>query len=45
MLIFIGVLVAALVYLWRLGALEWGTKKAAMGMKLRDEGREMKEEG
>jgi NADH-quinone oxidoreductase subunit A len=27
MLIFIGVLVAALVYLWRLGALEWGTKK------------------
>jgi NADH-quinone oxidoreductase subunit A len=26
MLIFIGVLVAALVYLWRLGALEWGKK-------------------
>jgi len=25
-LIFIGVLVAALVYLWRLGALDWGTK-------------------
>jgi len=24
MLIFIGVLAAALVYLWRLGALEWG---------------------
>jgi NADH-quinone oxidoreductase subunit A len=26
-LIFIGVLVAALVYLWRLGALDWGSKK------------------
>ena len=25
MLVFIGVLVAALVYLWRMGALEWGT--------------------
>jgi NADH-quinone oxidoreductase subunit A len=25
MLIFIGILAAALVYLWRLGALEWGT--------------------
>ena len=25
MLIFVGVLVAALVYLWRLGALDWGT--------------------
>jgi len=25
-LIFIGVLVAALVYLWRLGALDWGTR-------------------
>lgn len=25
-LIFIGVLVAALIYLWRLGALEWGPK-------------------
>jgi NADH-quinone oxidoreductase subunit A len=25
-LIFIGVLLAALVYLWRLGALDWGTK-------------------
>jgi NADH-quinone oxidoreductase subunit A len=45
MLIFIGVLVAALVYLWRLGALEWGTKKAAMGMKLRDEGRGKRDEG
>jgi NADH-quinone oxidoreductase subunit A len=27
MLIFIGVLVAALVYLWRLGALEWGKRR------------------
>jgi len=27
MLVFIGVLVAALAYLWRIGALEWGTKK------------------
>lgn len=26
MLVFIGVLAAALVYLWRLGALEWGKK-------------------
>lgn len=26
-LIFIGVLLAALVYLWRLGALDWGPKK------------------
>jgi NADH-quinone oxidoreductase subunit A len=26
-LIFIGVLVAALVYLWRLGALDWGTSR------------------
>ncbi len=26
-LVFIGVLIAALVYLWRLGALEWGKKK------------------
>ncbi len=31
MLIFIGVLVAALVYLWRLGALEWGKKKIGRG--------------
>ncbi|MBZ0157532.1 MAG: NADH-quinone oxidoreductase subunit A [Alphaproteobacteria bacterium] len=27
MLFFIGVLLAALVYLWRLGALEWGTAR------------------
>lgn len=26
-LIFIGILAAALVYLWRLGALDWGTKR------------------
>ncbi len=26
-LVFIGVLFAALVYLWRLGALEWGTRR------------------
>jgi len=26
MLVFIGILVAALVYLWRLGALDWGPK-------------------
>jgi NADH-quinone oxidoreductase subunit A len=31
MLIFIGVLVVALVYLWRLGALEWGKKKSSRG--------------
>lgn len=29
MLIFIGVLLAALVYLWRLGALAWGKRKYA----------------
>jgi len=27
MLVFVGVLVAALVYLWRLGALEWGPRR------------------
>ena len=27
MLVFIGVLLAALVYLWRLGALDWGPRK------------------
>ena len=27
MLVFVGVLVAALVYLWRLGALEWGPQR------------------
>ncbi len=30
MLVFIGVLVAALGYLWRTGALDWGTKKQRM---------------
>jgi NADH-quinone oxidoreductase subunit A len=30
MLVFIGVLVAALGYLWRTGALDWGTKKQKM---------------
>ena len=28
MLVFVGVLVAALVYLWRLGALNWGPQRA-----------------
>ncbi|RJQ20557.1 MAG: NADH-quinone oxidoreductase subunit A [Nitrospiraceae bacterium] len=27
MLVFVGVLTAALIYLWRLGALEWGSQK------------------
>ncbi len=27
MLFFIGILVAALVYIWRLGGLDWGTTK------------------
>jgi NADH-quinone oxidoreductase subunit A len=39
MLIFIGVLIVALVYLWRLGALEWGKKKSSRGhegLKLHD---------
>lgn len=30
MMVFIVVLLAALVYLWRLGALDWGTKKKRM---------------
>lgn len=30
MMVFIAVLLAALVYLWRLGALDWGTKKKTM---------------
>ncbi len=30
MLIFIGVLIAALAYLWKIGALEWGTKKQSL---------------
>jgi NADH-quinone oxidoreductase subunit A len=29
MLVFIGVLAAALIYLWRLGALDWGKKKSS----------------
>lgn len=33
-LIFIGVLLAALVYLWRLGALDWNTGKPVRGNKL-----------
>ena len=38
-LIFIGVLLAALVYLWRLGALDWGsqTSEIRKRMKSRDE--------
>lgn len=35
-MIFIGVLVAALVYLWRLGALDWGTTRQ---LKVGDSGR------
>jgi NADH-quinone oxidoreductase subunit A len=31
MLVFIGVLAAALIYLWRLGALEWGRSKSSHG--------------
>jgi NADH-quinone oxidoreductase subunit A len=31
MLIFIGVLAAALVYLWRMGALDWGTRTGSRG--------------
>jgi NADH-quinone oxidoreductase subunit A len=33
MLIFIGVLFAALIYLWRLGALDWGTKLNTLDRK------------
>jgi NADH-quinone oxidoreductase subunit A len=30
-LIFIGVLLAALIYLWRLGALDWGPRRLGKG--------------
>jgi NADH-quinone oxidoreductase subunit A len=32
-LVFIGILIAALIYLWRQGALDWGTVKQAMSMR------------
>jgi NADH-quinone oxidoreductase subunit A len=35
-LIFIGVLLAALVYLWRLGALDWGDKASEVSKRSRD---------
>jgi NADH-quinone oxidoreductase subunit A len=38
-LIFIGVLVAALVYLWRIGALDWGRKGAGLRRPAGEEGR------
>jgi NADH-quinone oxidoreductase subunit A len=34
--VFVGVLVAALVYLWRLGALEWGTRKQEISRRGED---------
>jgi NADH-quinone oxidoreductase subunit A len=37
MLVFVGVLVAALVYLWRLRALDWGTSRRRW-LESRDEG-------
>jgi NADH-quinone oxidoreductase subunit A len=33
-LVFIGVLLAALVYLWRAGALDWGTNKSGQSRKV-----------
>jgi NADH-quinone oxidoreductase subunit A len=30
MLVFVGVLVAALIYLWRLGALDWGPRRGSL---------------
>jgi NADH-quinone oxidoreductase subunit A len=33
-LLFIGILIAALFYLWRVGALDWGTRRQ---QKMRDE--------
>jgi len=36
-LIFIGVLLAALVYLWRVGALDWGTIRYQKKVRLREE--------
>jgi NADH-quinone oxidoreductase subunit A len=35
-LIFIGVLVAALVYLWRIGALDWGPHRPERSARMRD---------
>jgi NADH-quinone oxidoreductase subunit A len=32
-LVFIGILIAALIYLWRQGALDWGTVKQTMSMR------------
>jgi NADH-quinone oxidoreductase subunit A len=40
-LIFIGVLLAALIYLWRLGALDWGTSKSRKTLEARNQ-RELK---
>jgi NADH-quinone oxidoreductase subunit A len=39
MLVFIGILVVVLIYLWRLGALDWGSKRREM-MRNRQEGAE-----
>ncbi len=35
-LVFIGVLVAALIYLWRLGALDWGTNRRQASRSRKD---------
>ncbi|MBI5057110.1 MAG: NADH-quinone oxidoreductase subunit A [Nitrospirae bacterium] len=37
MLIFVGVLTSALIYLWKLGALEWGCKKTDTCREVRSE--------
>ncbi|MEJ2210152.1 MAG: NADH-quinone oxidoreductase subunit A, partial [Anaerolineae bacterium] len=33
-LLFIGILVVALIYLWRIGALDWGTSRRKSGQRL-----------
>lgn len=37
LLVFVGILVAALVYLWRLGALDWGPKPRFLGGRKKGE--------
>lgn len=43
-LIFIAILVAALVYLWRLGALDWSTLRERLGARASADGRDRDEQ-
>jgi NADH-quinone oxidoreductase subunit A len=38
LLVFVGVLFAALVYLWREGALDWGTRMQGQGARVKGQG-------